>query len=153
MCEYTHAMGNSCGDIAEYWDMIYNNEQMMGAVFLGIVQHFLADGIKGGIHHADHIHKLRVVVPGIGVLQTFIVNGSCIVAVLDVVCSLEECLTKGALIAEGPDDNAGTVFVPFYKSSMSARDTGSKEFVFHFGKNTRKTNSLLPVSRTDILPL
>ena len=31
MCEYTHAMGNSCGDIAEYWDMIYENEQMMGA--------------------------------------------------------------------------------------------------------------------------
>lgn len=31
MCEYTHAMGNSCGDIAEYWDMIYQNEQMMGA--------------------------------------------------------------------------------------------------------------------------
>ncbi|MBR6669450.1 MAG: hypothetical protein IKL31_01730, partial [Ruminococcus sp.] len=31
LCEYTHAMGNSCGDIAEYWDMIYNNEQMMGA--------------------------------------------------------------------------------------------------------------------------
>ena len=31
MCEYTHAMGNSCGDIAEYWDLIYNNDQMMGA--------------------------------------------------------------------------------------------------------------------------
>ncbi len=31
LCEYTHAMGNSCGDIAAYWDMIYNNEQMMGA--------------------------------------------------------------------------------------------------------------------------
>ncbi len=31
LCEYTHAMGNSCGDIAEYWDLIYNNEQMMGA--------------------------------------------------------------------------------------------------------------------------
>lgn len=31
MCEYTHAMGNSCGDVAEYWDIIYNNEQMMGA--------------------------------------------------------------------------------------------------------------------------
>ncbi len=31
MCEYTHAMGNSCGDIAEYWKMIYSNEQMMGA--------------------------------------------------------------------------------------------------------------------------
>lgn len=31
LCEYTHAMGNSCGDIAAYWDMIYKNEQMMGA--------------------------------------------------------------------------------------------------------------------------
>ena len=31
LCEYTHAMGNSCGDIADYWDMIYNNEQMLGA--------------------------------------------------------------------------------------------------------------------------
>jgi hypothetical protein len=31
LCEYTHAMGNSCGDIAAYWDMIYNNEQLMGA--------------------------------------------------------------------------------------------------------------------------
>ena len=31
LCEYTHAMGNSCGDISEYWDMIYKNEQMMGA--------------------------------------------------------------------------------------------------------------------------
>ena len=31
MCEYTHAMGNSCGDISEYWKLIYENEQMMGA--------------------------------------------------------------------------------------------------------------------------
>lgn len=31
MCEYTHAMGNSCGDVAGYWDIINNNEQCMGA--------------------------------------------------------------------------------------------------------------------------
>ncbi len=31
LCEYTHAMGNSCGDVAEYWDLIYKNEQLMGA--------------------------------------------------------------------------------------------------------------------------
>ena len=31
LCEYTHAMGNSCGDISEYWDLIYNNDQLMGA--------------------------------------------------------------------------------------------------------------------------
>ena len=42
MCEYTHAMGNSCGDIAQYWDMIYNNEQMMG----GFVWEWADHGIK-----------------------------------------------------------------------------------------------------------
>ena len=42
MCEYTHAMGNSCGDIAEYWDMIYNNDQMMG----GFVWEWADHGIK-----------------------------------------------------------------------------------------------------------
>jgi beta-galactosidase len=31
LCEYTHAMGNSCGDIADYWKLIYDNEQCMGA--------------------------------------------------------------------------------------------------------------------------
>ncbi len=42
LCEYTHAMGNSCGDIAEYWDMIYNNDQMMG----GFVWEWADHGIK-----------------------------------------------------------------------------------------------------------
>ncbi len=42
LCEYTHAMGNSCGDIAEYWDVIYNNEQMMG----GFVWEWADHGIK-----------------------------------------------------------------------------------------------------------
>ena len=31
LCEYTHAMGNSCGDISDYWKIIYNEEQCMGA--------------------------------------------------------------------------------------------------------------------------
>ena len=31
LCEYTHAMGNSCGDICDYWKVIYDNEQCMGA--------------------------------------------------------------------------------------------------------------------------
>ncbi|MBQ2712858.1 MAG: hypothetical protein IJF71_05705 [Clostridia bacterium] len=43
LCEYTHAMGNSCGDIATYWDMIYANEQMMGAFVWEWADH----GIKG----------------------------------------------------------------------------------------------------------
>jgi len=31
MCEYTHAMGNSSGDVSDYWELIYSHEQMMGA--------------------------------------------------------------------------------------------------------------------------
>ena len=58
LCEYTHAMGNSCGDIAEYWDMIYNNEQMMG----GFIWEWADHGIKtdqgflygGAFKEAEH---------------------------------------------------------------------------------------------------
>ena len=30
LCEYTHAMGNSCGDIWDYWQLINSNDQLMG---------------------------------------------------------------------------------------------------------------------------
>ncbi|MBQ4053775.1 MAG: hypothetical protein IJD33_05500, partial [Clostridia bacterium] len=30
LCEYTHAMGNSCGDISQYWKLINETEQCMG---------------------------------------------------------------------------------------------------------------------------
>lgn len=42
LCEYTHAMGNSCGDISDYWDLIYENDQMMG----GFVWEWADHGIK-----------------------------------------------------------------------------------------------------------
>lgn len=42
LCEYTHAMGNSCGDIADYWKTIYNEPQMMG----GFVWEWADHGIK-----------------------------------------------------------------------------------------------------------
>ncbi len=30
LCEYSHAMGNSCGDLADYWDFFYQNDRVMG---------------------------------------------------------------------------------------------------------------------------
>ena len=58
LCEYTHAMGNSCGDISEYWDLIYNNEQMMGAFVWEWADHgikcdkgFLYGGDFGEMEH------------------------------------------------------------------------------------------------------
>lgn len=31
LCEYSHAMGNSCGDLAQYWELVEKHPQMMGA--------------------------------------------------------------------------------------------------------------------------
>ncbi len=31
LCEYSHAMGNSCGDLQDYWDKINTNDRFMGA--------------------------------------------------------------------------------------------------------------------------
>lgn len=31
LCEYTHAMGNSCGDCKDYWELIYANDIFCGA--------------------------------------------------------------------------------------------------------------------------
>ncbi len=42
-CEYTHAMGNSSGDISEYWQTIYNTPQCMGAFVWEWADH----GVKG----------------------------------------------------------------------------------------------------------
>jgi hypothetical protein len=30
LCEYSHAMGNSCGDLQDYWDIIHSNDRFMG---------------------------------------------------------------------------------------------------------------------------
>lgn len=42
LCEYTHAMGNSCGDISEYWKLINKHKQLMG----GFVWEWADHGIK-----------------------------------------------------------------------------------------------------------
>jgi len=30
LCEYTHAMGNSCGDLFDYWELIYREDRLCG---------------------------------------------------------------------------------------------------------------------------
>ena len=58
LCEYTHAMGNSCGDIADDWDLIYKNEQLMGGFVWEWADHaiktekgYLYGGDFGEIEH------------------------------------------------------------------------------------------------------
>lgn len=70
LCEYTHAMGNSCGDIAAYWDMIYNNEQLMGAFVWEWADHgiktekgFLYGGDFGEVEHDGNFCADGLVTP------------------------------------------------------------------------------------------
>ena len=52
LCEYTHAMGNSCGDIADYWQVINANDQCMG----GFVWEWADHGVrtkKGFLYGGD----------------------------------------------------------------------------------------------------
>jgi len=45
MCEYAHAMGNSLGNMQEYWDIIYNNDRALGG--------YIWDWIDQGIEKKD----------------------------------------------------------------------------------------------------
>ena len=48
-CEYAHAMGNSSGNLVDYWDAIDNNEQLQGA--------FVWDWVDQGILQYDSAGK------------------------------------------------------------------------------------------------
>lgn len=45
LCEYTHAMGNSCGDVSAYWELIYARSELCGAFAWEWCDHNV---VKGG---------------------------------------------------------------------------------------------------------
>ena len=47
MREYAHAMGNSCGNLQEYWDVIYADSSICGAAIWDWVDQGLSGKIKG----------------------------------------------------------------------------------------------------------
>lgn len=58
MCEYSHAMGNSCGDVCDYWNVIYAKEALMGGFIWEYTDHgvktekgFLYGGDNGEVIH------------------------------------------------------------------------------------------------------
>jgi beta-galactosidase len=49
MREYAHAMGNSCGNLKEYWDVIYNDSSICGAAIWDWVDQGLERSEKGEV--------------------------------------------------------------------------------------------------------
>lgn len=56
ICEYSHAMGNSCGDLADYWRVINANEQCMGAFVWEWADHAIKTK-KGFLYGGDFGEK------------------------------------------------------------------------------------------------
>ena len=46
LCEYTHAMGNSCGDAEDYWKLIYEKKKLCGGFVWEWCSHSIIDGEK-----------------------------------------------------------------------------------------------------------
>ncbi len=46
LCEYSHAMGNGPGDLGEYWDVIYANDEFFGGCVWEFIDHSVAVGDK-----------------------------------------------------------------------------------------------------------
>jgi beta-galactosidase len=44
LCEYSHAMGNSPGDVPDYWNLIYANDFMFGGCIWELTDHSVATG-------------------------------------------------------------------------------------------------------------
>ena len=47
LCEYSHAMGNSSGDLAEYWDVIYANDRFFGGCIWEFTDHSVQIDVNG----------------------------------------------------------------------------------------------------------
>ena len=54
LCEYSHAMGNGPGDLADYWQLIWNNDAFFG----GCVWEFTDHSVATGDDPENHPHYL-----------------------------------------------------------------------------------------------
>lgn len=66
-CEYAHAMGNSSGDLADYWKMIYSQPRLMGAFVWEWADHAILteQGFKYGGDFGEQQHDSNFCVDGL----------------------------------------------------------------------------------------
>ena len=55
LCEYSHAMGNSCGDFLEYWNTINSNDRFIGAFVWEWCDHALL--VDGKLRYGGDSHE------------------------------------------------------------------------------------------------
>lgn len=67
LCEYTHAMGNSCGDISDYWKVIYARDDVIGAFVWEWADHGIktSEGYKYGGDFGEKDHDGSFCIDGL----------------------------------------------------------------------------------------
>ncbi len=71
MCEYAHAMGNSCGNLKEYWDAVRNHRGLQGGFIWEWLDHGLKEKANGipywayGGDYGETQHDLNFVCDGL----------------------------------------------------------------------------------------
>lgn len=78
MCEYTHAMGNSSGDVTDYWNVIYKKDCLMGGFVWEYTDHavktdkgFLYGGDNGELIHDGNFCVDGLVTPDRKIKSSF----------------------------------------------------------------------------------
>lgn len=54
LCEYSHAMGNSCGDLKDYWDVVYSNDRFIGGCVWEWCDHAVELCDKNGVKYMGY---------------------------------------------------------------------------------------------------
>lgn len=78
LCEYSHAMGNSNGELAEYWELIYSQPKMMGGFIWEWADHAIATkkGLLYGGDFGEREHDGNFCVDGIVTVDRKIKSGT-----------------------------------------------------------------------------
>ena len=67
LCEYSHAMGNSCGDVKDYWDFINKHDEIIGAFIWEFCDHavLVNNKLKYGSDFPEHQNDKNFCVDGL----------------------------------------------------------------------------------------
>lgn len=78
LCEYSHAMGNSCGDVADYWKVIYSNPRFMGGFVWEWADHAVKtkQGFKYGGDFGEREHDGNFCVDGLVTADRVVKSGA-----------------------------------------------------------------------------
>lgn len=128
-CEYAHAMGNSCGDLADYWKLIYNEPRLMGAFVWEFCDHAIEtpQGYKYGGDFGEKEHDGNFCVDGLVTPDRKLKSGA-----------YEMAAVYGGKVEQGEKQKVNYDVTPYGDKISFEVNNGE---IYVFGKNGKKLAS------------